>query len=206
MIDYHNIFWDFDGVIKDSVAVKSDAFEQLFLPFGKNMVKKIRKHHEVNSGMSRFDKLPLYLEWAGEKVSQNLVNEFSEKFSLLAKDKVISSKWIDGVLDYLKNNHKKQRFFLITATPQQEIEEILAQLKIADYFKQVSGSPINKNLAIQILLKRYNIDQQQAVMIGDSNSDYEAATSNKINFILKKTYLNQKLQTQLHCPMITNFK
>ena len=34
------IFWDFDGVIKDSVSVKSDAFVQLFLPFGKQISKE----------------------------------------------------------------------------------------------------------------------------------------------------------------------
>ena len=34
------IFWDFDGVIKDSVSVKSDAFEELFLPFGSDVAKK----------------------------------------------------------------------------------------------------------------------------------------------------------------------
>jgi|TARA_Y100000310_G_C20511448_1_gene729077 beta-phosphoglucomutase-like phosphatase (HAD superfamily) len=32
------IFWDFDGVIKDSVNVKTRAFEKLFLPFGENVV------------------------------------------------------------------------------------------------------------------------------------------------------------------------
>ena len=35
------IFWDFDGVIKDSVSVKSDAFEELFLPFGSDVAKKL---------------------------------------------------------------------------------------------------------------------------------------------------------------------
>ena len=40
------IFWDFDGVIKESVGVKSDAYEKLFLPFGEGVAKKIRRHHE----------------------------------------------------------------------------------------------------------------------------------------------------------------
>ena len=34
-----NIFFDFDGVIKDSVKVKSESFEKLFLPFGKKVAK-----------------------------------------------------------------------------------------------------------------------------------------------------------------------
>ena len=36
------IFWDFDGVIKDSVKVKTDAFEKLFSTYGNDIVKKIR--------------------------------------------------------------------------------------------------------------------------------------------------------------------
>ena len=50
------IFWDFDGVIKDSVEIKSDAFEDLFSPFGLNLSKKVRKHHENNTGLTRYDK------------------------------------------------------------------------------------------------------------------------------------------------------
>ena len=38
--NYDVIFWDFDGVIKESVEVKSNAFEQLFSPFGKEVSKK----------------------------------------------------------------------------------------------------------------------------------------------------------------------
>ena len=69
------IFWDFDGVIKDSVVVKSDAFEQLFLPFGDEVAISVREHHEANGGMNRFEKLPIYLKWAGEEVTVELIDE-----------------------------------------------------------------------------------------------------------------------------------
>lgn len=55
------IFWDFDGVIKDSVSVKTLAFEKLFLPYGKKIAQKVKNHHEANGGVSRFEKIPLYL-------------------------------------------------------------------------------------------------------------------------------------------------
>ena len=95
------IFWDFDGVIKESVNVKSNAFEQLFLPFGKEIAVKVRCHHEANGGMSRFDKLPIYLEWAGKVLSTELIDEFAGNFSKLVKQKVIYSDWVPGVFDYL---------------------------------------------------------------------------------------------------------
>lgn len=201
-----NIFWDFDGVIKDSVAIKADAFEQLFLPFGKQLAKKVRLHHEEHGGMSRFDKFPLYLSWSSQEKSESLVNEYAKKFSTLVKQQVIDSRWVDGVLEYLQNNHENQQFFLVTATPQQEIEEIISELKIQYYFQQVIGSPTSKNRALKILLEKYTIDPEDSIMIGDSSSDYEAALANQVEFILRKTVLNKKLQEQLNCQMIEDFR
>jgi phosphoglycolate phosphatase-like HAD superfamily hydrolase len=196
------VFWDFDGVIKDSVEVKSDAFEQLFLPFGKDIAKKVRIHHEENGGISRFDKLPIYLDWAGQTLSAQLIDEYSGKFSLLVKQKVIDSKWMNGVLEYLQENYQRQQFFLVTATPQKEIEEILAQLKIAGYFKQVIGSPVSKVNALKLLLNKYEIDRKQAIMIGDSLHDFESAKDGRIPFALFMTKLNKDLQGSLNCTII----
>ncbi len=46
--EIQSVFIDFDGVIKDSVEAKSDVFEQIFLPFGNNIAKRVRSHHEAN--------------------------------------------------------------------------------------------------------------------------------------------------------------
>ena len=58
---YEMVFWDFDGVIKESVSVKTDAFEELFKPYGDIVRNKVKNHHIENAGMSRFNKIPLYL-------------------------------------------------------------------------------------------------------------------------------------------------
>jgi len=199
------IFWDFDGVIKDSVSVKSDAFEELFLPFGSDVAKKIRMHHEDNGGMSRYDKLPIYLNLAGEKNSTNSISKYEKQFSKLVMNRVINSPWVEGVLEYIKTNYNAQKFFLITATPQKEIEEILKKLEISKYFKKVIGSPTNKKDAIKIILSNENINLDDSIMIGDSCSDYEAAKENNVFFVFRKTDLNKKLQKKLKCQMIENF-
>ena len=199
------IFWDFDGVIKDSVSVKSDAFEELFLPFGSDVAKKIRMHHEDNGGMSRYDKLPIYLNLAGEKNSTDSISKYEKQFSKLVMNRVINSPWVEGVLEYIKTNYKAQKFFLITATPQKEIEEILKKLEISKYFKKVIGSPTNKKDAIKVILSNENINLDDSIMIGDSCSDYEAAKENNVFFVFRKTDLNKKLQKKLKCQMIENF-
>jgi len=204
-INAKTIFWDFDGVIKDSVAVKSDAFEQLFLSFGEAIAVKVRKHHEANGGMSRYDKLPIYLEWVDQLVTIESINEYAIKFSQLVKQKVIDSEWVAGVLDYLNANKLHQKFFLVTATPQQEIEEILSVLKITHYFQEVIGSPTKKSEAIKQLLYRYMIAHEKSIMIGDAITDYDAATENGVSFILRKTSFNKNLQKKLNCQMIESF-
>ena len=61
LIDAKVIFWDFDGVIKESVSIKTDAFVELFRPYGDDVCTMIKQHNVDKLGMSRFDKIPLYL-------------------------------------------------------------------------------------------------------------------------------------------------
>jgi phosphoglycolate phosphatase-like HAD superfamily hydrolase len=199
------IFFDFDGVIKDSVKIKSDAFEKLFLPFGKDTANKVKVHHEDNAGMSRYDKLPIYLKLANQKPNVSLIDEYAEKFSSIVKQEVIDSKWVDGILNYLENNNKKQKFFIITATPQKEIEDILFQLNIINYFQEIIGSPTSKINGLKNLLDKYRVASKDAIMIGDSYNDYDAAIKNQVNFVLRKTKFNKRLQISLTCVKINNF-
>ena len=207
MVKIHEkiIFFDFDGVIKDSVEVKTDAFELLFTPYGESIATRVKNHNKKNGGMSRFDKLPIYLKWAGESPVEKLIDKFEKRFSKLVKQKVIDSRWILGVLDYLEERSCYQQFFIITATPQKEIEEILCTLEIDHFFKGVIGAPTKKGEAIKKIMADYKFIQREVVMIGDSYSDYKAAVENKVSFILRNTELNKKLQQSLICKKIDNF-
>ena len=71
--NYDTIFWDFDGVIKDSVEVKTNAFKSLFEDFDPDLLDQIVEHHENNTGISRFEKIPMYLDWVGVKVNKDIV-------------------------------------------------------------------------------------------------------------------------------------
>ena len=56
------------------------------------------------------------------------------------------------------------------------------------------------------MLLAESIKLDQAVMIGDSSSDYEAAIANRVNFVLRRTNLNKELQKKLECSMIMDFR
>lgn len=188
------VFWDFDGVIKDSVAIKSMGYEQLFLPFGKEVAIRVSRHHEDHGGVSRYEKIPLYLGWAGEPANPKQVEDFCARYSKLVRQKVVDSPWVPGVLEYLRANCLKQCFVLITATPQEEIDQILNALNIAGCFREVHGAPKAKTSVVKDVLKRLNFPLEQALVVGDSGADLEAAEDNNVAFLLRCTQENSNIQ------------
>jgi phosphoglycolate phosphatase-like HAD superfamily hydrolase len=191
---YATLFWDFDGVIKDSVAVKSDAYEHLFAPFGLKVAARVREHHERNGGISRFEKIPLYLSWAGREASEAEASSYCEQFSAAVRQAVIDSPWVPGAREYLQANHAQQCLFLVTGTPQAEIEDILAALGLTPCFREVHGAPTSKSDAIELVLARWNCAPADSLLIGDSDSDYAAASTAGVQFLLRRTALNRQLQ------------
>jgi HAD superfamily hydrolase (TIGR01549 family) len=189
------VFWDFDGVIKDSVEVKSAAFESLFSDYGALVSNRVRNHHENNGGISRFEKIPLYLSWSNEVITDEKIQEFCNRFSLLVKQSVIDSPWIDGFLKFFEYYYKSKKYILVTATPVEEIEEILQSLHIRHFFYKIYGAPNTKSDAINETLRGLKIKPKHAIMLGDSESDYKAAKDNNVIFFLRATELNKNLQT-----------
>jgi phosphoglycolate phosphatase-like HAD superfamily hydrolase len=187
------IFWDFDGVIKDSVDVKTQAFFKLFEPFGSVVAEKVREHHEANGGMSRFDKLPIYLQWAGIDPDQSTVSEYCEQFSRRVLQGVIDAPWVAGVERYLCSHSHQQTFVLVSATPQDELKHILHVLDLTKYFAEVYGAPTRKQDAISKTLYVQGLDASNCLMIGDAQADLDAAEANQVPFLLRKHSSNIKV-------------
>jgi phosphoglycolate phosphatase-like HAD superfamily hydrolase len=187
------IFWDFDGVIKDSVDVKTKAFMHLFESYGSDVVERIRIHHEANGGMSRFKKFPIYLQYARKKVTDSRVNELCEMFGKLVFKNVVDCPWVDGAKDYLLQNRYEQDFYLVSATPTDELKSILVDLGIIKCFLAVYGAPAKKTDTIKMILKKNAILPFNSVMIGDAKADMDAAFLNDVPFILRKHSSNQSL-------------
>lgn len=200
------VFWDFDGVIKDSVVAKSVAFEQLFLPYGKDLANRVRQHHEAHGGVSRYKKMPIYLDWAGEPGTAEQVEKFCDRFARLVRQSVIESAWVPGVREYLQDRYARQHFVLVTATPQAEILQILDALDIAYCFREVHGFPTPKDKAIRDVLPRFQCPSEQALVVGDSEADFDAATVNNVPFLLRRTSLSSDLQRRYQGLHFDNLK
>lgn len=203
---YQLIFWDFDGVIKESIDVKTQAFVSLFDDYGSEVKNKVRNHHLANGGMSRFDKLPLYLRWAEQEIKEETTNEYCNRFSQLVFDGVINSDWVPGSESYLKLNSYNQRFILVSATPQEELELILEKLNLKECFNDIFGSPKSKKDAIAEILNSTNTNPDKSLMIGDAQVDIDAAQDNNVPFLLRLHLNNESFFSNYKGETIKDFR
>ena len=70
------------------------------------------------------------------------------------------------------------------------MEQIANKLKIENCFDCIYGSPREKSECINEYMSFNQIAPKDALLIGDSYNDYEAAKNNNINFLFRKTSYN----------------
>lgn len=183
--NYFYFIFDFDGVIVESVDIKTEAFAQLYRPFGEEVVSRVVSHHLSHGGLSRFEKIRLYhKDFLDREISQVEIDELAEQFSKIVFEKVIRAPFVKGVVDFLKLLEiQGKKMFLLSATPEDEIKAIATARKITSYFQEMKGSPKSKQDNLGLLIKKHRIESEKAIYFGDSAQDLQAASFFGINFV-----------------------
>ena len=180
---YKALFFDFDGVIVDSVSIKTEAFSKLFEKHGETIVNQIVSHHLAHGGINRIDKIKYYYnELLKVEIDEKELSLMCTNFSNLVLDKVIHAKEIDGADNFLNKSYLKTKCFVVSATLEEELIEIINKRKIMNYFKEIRGAPLKKTNHIQDLLQKYQLNPNEACFIGDAVEDYKAAKECGVDF------------------------
>lgn len=184
MQPWQALFFDFDGVLVDSVEVKTRAFGRLFEPYGPGIAYRVIEHHRRHSGVSRFDKFRHYYEaFLGEPLSDEGLSELCRRFARMVVDEVVAAPEIPGAVAFLKKWHGRVRCFVVSATPQEEIREIVRRRGWEGYFVEATGSPAPKSENLLRLLRSYSLQPERCLFFGDAESDYLAARSCRVPFL-----------------------
>jgi HAD superfamily hydrolase (TIGR01549 family) len=184
-MDFQAVFFDFDGVILDSVHVKTAAFAAMFQPYGPDVERQVVAYHLANGGMSRFEKFSYYYQTLlNRTISPAELAGLDREFSDLVLEKVIRSPFIDGALEAL-NKLKKAKIpaYVVSGTPETEIKLIVKKKKLDPYFREVHGSPRHKEEIVAEILKDSKFSPARCLFIGDAMSDYNAARITGTNFL-----------------------
>ena len=176
------ILFDFDGVIAESVNVKTDAFRELFANEAEHL-PAILSFHLVNGGMSRFTKFEIiYRDFLNRPLSAQKSEELGNRFSELVKEKVVTSPYVPGALEFIEKYAPSMPLFIASGTPHDELIEILSRRNLDGFFCEVHGTPRTKTEIIQDILERRHIAPAEMPFIGDAINDYKAAIQTGLPF------------------------
>lgn len=178
------IIFDFDGVILDSVDIKTKAFARLFEEHGSEVVEKVIAYHLDQCGISRFRKFAHIHEHilhrpmpAGES------ERLGQRFSDLVFDEVVKAPWIPGALEFLRDHHTRYLCFVASGTPEDELRRIVELRGLSGYFTGVFGTPATKEEITRRILAEHSLAPTEVVFIGDAMTDYQAAQECGVDFI-----------------------
>lgn len=184
MKEIQAFFFDFDGVLADSVEVKTRAFARLFKPHGAEIVAKVVDHHRQHGGMTRVEKFGhYYREFLKEPLSDKVLADLCQQFSRLVVDEVVAAPEIKGAETFLMKWHGRVPCYVISATPDDEIREIVRRRGLEGFFKEVLGSSASKTENLKRLLDKYALEPAKCIFFGDAESDYRAARNCGVEFI-----------------------
>lgn len=182
--DLAAIFFDFDGVLVESVHVKTSAFARLYEPYGSGIVSRVISHHEAHGGMSRFQKFRHYHEeFLRIPAGPETIDGLAERFGELVEDAVVNALPVPGALEFLEAHAGTAPAFIVSGTPEDELKRIVQRRGLSRFFQEVCGSPASKTDILRQLIDRHRLDPARCLMIGDALGDAEAAFSVGMAFV-----------------------
>ncbi len=201
-----SVFFDFDGVLAESVSAKTEAFREMYLPYGEQVANSVEAYHLAHGGVSRFEKFKYWeRELLGKECGQEELDALATTFSNLVLQKVIDADEVEGATGFLKKYYRKMDFWIITGTPTPEIKQIVEKRNMASYFKGICGSPENKKYWTELLISKHRLDRNATLFLGDATTDFEAARHSGLHFALRENEENKAVFSEYSGPRFRDF-
>lgn len=171
------VFFDFDGVILDSVDVKTQAFAAMFRSYGPDVERAVVEYHLTHGGVSRFKKFEYYYRhFLQTPITQDILDELGREFNRLALEGVLAAPFIAGAMETLQQlKDLGIPAFVVSGTPQEEVQLIVEKRNLGSYFVEAHGSPRTKYEIVQDIASRHALCTKVCLFIGDATTDFEAA-------------------------------
>lgn len=188
MHEFRTWIFDCDGVILDSNNLKTDAFFEVVLPYGKENAEKFIDYHKRMGGVSRYEKFRYFFEEIVKKqdYGDELVSAL-DAYSSRVRAKMIDSNETEGMRELLGAIPKNSKKIVVSGGDENELREVFRIKGIDQLFDEIFGSPRDKRKIIRDALER-NMIQRPVVFIGDSQFDYAVADEIGFDFVFMSEY------------------
>lgn len=182
--DVDAIFFDFDGVIVDTVALKERAFRQIILEHAPQHVEPIMQFYWAHGGVSRLEKFRrIWQEILHRPIDDAHIAALGSEFARRVYDLVVSCDFVKGAFPFLCEFHARWPCYVISGTPQPELRSLVTARKLDRYFRGVFGSPPGKVEIGERILTAHGYDRRRVWFVGDATTDRDAAHALGIRFV-----------------------
>lgn len=188
-----NILWDFDGVILDSMKIRSEGFRRVLRSYPTSEVEELIKYHLKNGGLSRYVKFRYFFEKIRrEEIKEEKVQELAGQYSEIMRSALTSTeRLIPEVNNFIRSQAENFRMHIVSGSDGEELRFLCNKLGIDRYFLSIEGSPTPKIELVNHILAKNGYEKEKSCLIGDSVNDLEAAEKNGIKFF---GYNNEELK------------
>ena len=204
------VLFDLDGTLVDTAPDLIRAHNHVMKKFG----YPTKSINELKNAVGKGAKAIMAKgngkwEWFDEKIKNEMTDEF---LSFYKKNILHESTLLNGVKEFLKWC-KNQNISMAVCTNKTEhlAIDLLKKIEIYDFFEYVSGhntfeycKPDSRHLLRTI--EMINGDKNKSIMVGDSETDANAAKAAEIPMILLKYGYTEKRSEEIyHNHLIKDF-
>lgn len=181
MSGLRTIVLDFDGVVLESVDVKTRAFVELFADYPEHR-RAIERLHLENAGMSRYEKfVRIHEDLLGRACPEEEQGRLGERFSEIVYREILTCPFVPGARAFLDWAGARYELHVASATPHEEILDIVSRRGLAGHFASVWGAPHRKADVLRTVCAG-----ERALYVGDALGDYAAAREAAVPFVLRQ--------------------
>ncbi len=182
------IVFDFDGVIINSNPIKYSAFFQIFpsKKIIKRIVEQVLADHREKSRFYIIGEILSRLK-KEKQIEFNDLNQqigfYAKKYNDIVEEGAAKCNEVRGAKESLGVLSNKYQLYICSGTPLESLKRIIQRRSLRALFKDIYGGPKSKIENLADILKKEKIKGSEAMVVGDGQSDWEAAQKFGCKFI-----------------------
>lgn len=170
------LVFDCDGIILESVPVKTRAFGRITEPYGEEARDRMLMYHKVHGGVSRYKKFEWFFrDVLGREITPEERKDWGQRYAEMAFEEVCRCNLVPGIQDVLDTWKGRLPMYVCSGAPHEELNVILKGRGLDSYFVGIYGSPPAKAEALRRIVLMAGVDPADTLMVGDSPTDRQAA-------------------------------
>ena len=139
-LNYDAIIFDLDGVLLNTVKMKTQVFASMFEKYGPEVVQKINEYNKKYGGKSRSEKFRYYYTHILHKTLTNdILDDLCLEYSSRTLKPSIDAPWIKGAKEFLEKHYKQNNFYVVSAVEDNDLKLIIKKRNMNKYFKDIYG-------------------------------------------------------------------